>query len=68
VASYKLTILTAFTALALTGSASANNVDPGNPSDSSAYDSITRSELDCSSRVCVTMAAALIRFRNRSMS
>ena len=43
---FGLTILTAFTALALTSSASANNVEPGEPSDSSAYDSITRIELD----------------------
>jgi hypothetical protein len=43
---FSLTILSAFTALALTGSASANNVDSFQPSDSNASDSTTRIELD----------------------
>ena len=43
---FGLTILTAFTALALTGSASANNFEPGKAIDSSASDSITTIELD----------------------
>ncbi len=43
---FGLTILTAFTALALTGSASANNVDPAQPLDSSASNAITRVEID----------------------
>jgi hypothetical protein len=42
---FGLTILTAFTALALCGSASANNVEPVQSIDSSANDSLTTIEL-----------------------
>ena len=42
---FGLTILTAFTTLALCGSASANNVEPVLPIDSSASDSFTTIEL-----------------------
>jgi len=42
---FGLTFLTAFAALALCGSASANNFEPVQPSDSSAYDSLTTIEL-----------------------